>query len=434
MSSKKSFNNKSLRKLGDYEIFDRILDVSMIGNTYQAVNTTNQDFVLVQIFDIELIKRHLNSNEKDFISQIKKMQEINNPLSLSLIETITENNKIYLFYDQGDGDCLQNYLDAKGALKEDEALNIMVDVLLSYAGYASKNVLHRNITAHYFYKSGKIYKILNYFYSPLFKQRSLSTNYFRFNIPPPETLGSWFLKPLSNKTDVWSMGTLFYELLFGVLPWNCVTKDDLESNIEKTFKKKKDQKGDIWSTLSNPKQIKISDRLKSLIEKMLCYDEEERISYENIIKDQYLVEKKHEILKKLMDYQKKTEIDLNNDKFKSISSEKRMSILKSFNLCKNDPLKFMEYNILENFEFLENDYGNWAGLLKKIVLLELGSNASPVRLRKTTSLNVDNKNDKLFQKRQSDYAKNLEGSGNAFSSMGIDDYNNVFTDTYDSRN
>lgn len=40
-------------------------------------------------------------------------------------------------------------------------------------------------------------------------------------------------KQYTSKTDVWSLGILFFELLFGRLPYNGYNEDDLHRNIVK---------------------------------------------------------------------------------------------------------------------------------------------------------------------------------------------------------
>ena len=59
----------------------------------------------------------------------------------------------------------------------------------------------------------------------------------------PEILNS---VKYDTKADVWSLGTLFYEMLFGYPPFTCRDLAEMKKNIEKGF-------------FYIPRQIKISE-------------------------------------------------------------------------------------------------------------------------------------------------------------------------------
>ena len=70
------------------------------------------------------------------------------------------------------------------------------------------------------------------------------------------------------KCDVWSTGCLFYELLFGKLPWIGTSVPNL-----------------LWKIRTEPLTFpkKIDDNTKDLLAKMLKYDEESRISWKEVL-------------------------------------------------------------------------------------------------------------------------------------------------------
>ena len=76
-------------------------------------------------------------------------------------------------------------------------------------------------------------------------------------------------EPYTILTDVWSLGVIFFQLLFGKLPF-------YETNIPKILEK-------ISKPLIFPEKPKINQEIKILIQKMLEIHEKDRISWDNLI-------------------------------------------------------------------------------------------------------------------------------------------------------
>jgi len=74
----------------------------------------------------------------------------------------------------------------------------------------------------------------------------------------------------SNKADIWSIGTVFYEMLFGKPPYTAGNMIDLVRNIEK-------------KPLDIPRKINnISKIAEDALRKMLVVDPRKRIEWEDL--------------------------------------------------------------------------------------------------------------------------------------------------------
>lgn len=83
----------------------------------------------------------------------------------------------------------------------------------------------------------------------------------------PEVLNN---EAYNNKADIWSIGTVFYEMLFGKPPFVASNMIELIKNIQK-------------NPVQFPRKInKISDVTEDVLKKMLVVDPRKRIEWEDL--------------------------------------------------------------------------------------------------------------------------------------------------------
>jgi len=92
----------------------------------------------------------------------------------------------------------------------------------------------------------------------------------------------------TNKTDVWSLGIMFYQMLFGHNPWNIRINNVNSNAVDSLLNTIRE------SELQFPKDIKVSEKSKSFIQEILMYDEEDRLSWEEIFQEKWLKEESSE--------------------------------------------------------------------------------------------------------------------------------------------
>lgn len=77
-------------------------------------------------------------------------------------------------------------------------------------------------------------------------------------------------QPYSSKSDVWSTGVIYYEMLFGKTPWPAKSQYDLVNNIMKM-------------PVKFPYNVQISDISKEFIKGCLQLEEKNRFSWEEVL-------------------------------------------------------------------------------------------------------------------------------------------------------
>lgn len=80
----------------------------------------------------------------------------------------------------------------------------------------------------------------------------------------------------SSKCDVWSVGIVFYEMLYGKTPWMGTSQLNLFTNV-------------MEKQLAFPAEPIRSEKVKSLLRKMLQLKEEKRISWPEVFEDDLIV-------------------------------------------------------------------------------------------------------------------------------------------------
>ena len=78
-----------------------------------------------------------------------------------------------------------------------------------------------------------------------------------------------------HKVDVWSLGTIFYEMLTGFAPFTGMNKGDLKKNLTK-------------GNYMFPKHIKLSLEGLDFLNCCLQYDRHQRLSWDDLIKHSYM--------------------------------------------------------------------------------------------------------------------------------------------------
>ena len=97
----------------------------------------------------------------------------------------------------------------------------------------------------------------------------------------------FYNEKVDEKCDVWSLGIIFYELIYKTLPWNGKSAIDLFRN---NISKKK---------ISFPKGADDDSEIQDLISKMLQTDKNKRISIQEVLEHEALQRKtQKKIIKK----------------------------------------------------------------------------------------------------------------------------------------
>ena len=119
-----------------------------------------------------------------------------------------------------DGD-LKTFMDSKPnkRLTEEEAVIFLKHITEGFKELQNQQIIHRDIKPANIMLSGGVAKIADFGFSRIVEQDDKLDYFSRLGSPlymAPQILKG---EKFSSKCDVWSVGIMLYEMLYGYTPW-----------------------------------------------------------------------------------------------------------------------------------------------------------------------------------------------------------------------
>ena len=277
--------------------------------------------------------------EQQLINQINKeisiMYNINHPYSIKLYNHFEDNDKLYLIMEPASNGNLYSFIEnnKNQKIKSNETIKKIIIQTIEIIKYLhSKDIIYRDIKPENILldKDNNI-KLCDYGWASYLTKDQFCKVY----CGTPEYVSPEMVKkyPYNEKVDIWGIGVLIFELLFGYPPFSSNFNEDRYNNIKE-------------GKINWPQEI-IDKDAKDLIGKILKINPNERLSLEEIEKHPWLIST----------YNKMKEDKQTNDTFENkeltqtqIYKNNIMNngISKLFNSDKKSLSKLYSYNELEN--------------------------------------------------------------------------------------
>lgn len=164
------------------------------------------------------IHRNLLASEIQVLKNLKSSENI-----LEVYDIYNTKNNTYIITELCDGGDLSKYISSRKSLPQEDAINIMNQIINGYNFMQNRGVIHRDLKpANIFLKNNEI-KIADFGFA--MKQLECK-KYSSYNVGspvymPPEALNQ---NKYSFKSDIWALGVIFYEMLTGKTPWRAKTE------------------------------------------------------------------------------------------------------------------------------------------------------------------------------------------------------------------
>lgn len=257
-------------------------------NNYFATKKVAKNLVMQQ-----KIKRYFNN-------EIFILKNIDHPNVIKLYEIKQTINNFYLVFDYCNGgglsNCLEAHMKKYGIPFSEEILQSIMRKVVSGLHYLHKNkIMHRdlkldNILVNYHSDEDKKnmnmfnsdVKIIDFGFARYLQEDELAQSV----LGSPITMDPQILQKLKKidskdtfgydeKADIWSLGTIAYELLIGVPPFDANSYDELLEKISK-------------GVYTIPNSLKLSKQCISFLNGLLQHDPKQRLGVDDLLFHEFL--------------------------------------------------------------------------------------------------------------------------------------------------
>lgn len=293
------------KKVGKYTFHSSsVLGSGAYSNVYLGEDDETGERVAIKVIDQRSITDQYMLDTLN--SEIAILKSLDHPNIVHLFDVVTTANNIYIIQEFCDGGTLDQLLKKQHRLSERDAIFVMKDLINGFSELMSKNIVHRDLKPANIFINGGRFKIGDFGFAK--KIDNIEQNLMNSTVGTPLYMSPQCLELrwYSAKNDIYSLGVIFFKLLFGRTPWPSNTRDELLLNMSKT-------------PLIIPNLKEVSNEAKKFLLRALQYEEKNRIDWDEL-KDHSLFKKQEltlleEDMRKLEDVKKKKEEMLRAQEF-----------------------------------------------------------------------------------------------------------------------
>ena len=202
---------------------DRYEILEVIGSGGMAVVYKAMCHRLNRLVAVKILKQDLGKDEelhRRFLTESQAVAMLSHPNIVSVFDVSSSGDVDYIVMELIDGITLKDYMKQRGILSWREALHFGIQIASALEHAHSKGIVHRDIKPQNIMvlKDGSV-KVADFGIARILDSQNTVTR---------ETLGSvHYISPeqarggrVDQRTDLYSLGVVFYEMLTGQLPYD----------------------------------------------------------------------------------------------------------------------------------------------------------------------------------------------------------------------
>lgn len=261
------------KTLGPYKLGDK-LGIGSYGVVYVASHpSTSQQFAIKCVNKQKVLMSGHKKTMEHLLTEIEVMSTIKSDNIIRLYDVYQDQTNYYLIIDYcNQGDFL-NYLRSNNRnwVDEQEAVYFLRQIRNAFMDLRTNQVMHRDIKLENLFIHNKTLKLGDFGFSKIRRDTANSVLGSKYTMAPEILIGVEKAVTYGPKCDLWSIGCVFYEMLFGCkLPIDKGSDGTIQS-ISKSMKSFKE------AEMRFPRPI--SPLAEDLLRKLLIKNVNERIDF-----------------------------------------------------------------------------------------------------------------------------------------------------------
>lgn len=265
----KSIDTGQGKKIGKY-LLPKVLGKGNYSTVWLAIDNTDKKLYACK----QISKNNIQQSkqlEKLLNNEVSIMQTINHPNLLHMYEKYVSDNNYYLIMDYCNQGDVEKYMEDRKIkfFEEEDAVGMLRQLMNGFVELRAHKILHRDL------KLANIFMKNNNLVIGDFGFAKMGAEFARSKLGTPMTMAPelLFYEPgkvvYNSKADLWSVGVVFYQLLFGKWPFYGNNHEQLRKDILK--------KSD--SNLEFPREV--TSETKDLLIRLLTFNPKQRIEWED---------------------------------------------------------------------------------------------------------------------------------------------------------
>jgi len=217
-------------RLGSYIVWKNPIGSGSFSDVYKGIHSETK-----QIVAIKGLRINSKTNLNRIHFEINIMKDLEHPNIVKLFEVIDsiDEGRIYLIMEYCSGGTLDKYIETDENLTEKQIHHYIKDLSVGLSYLRSKNILHRDLKPHNLLISeDNNLKISDFGLSTLLENDKMTDTLCGSPLyMAPEVLMN---NIYGVKSDLWSVGIILYQLIYGKHPYKFTNMYELIQEINKS--------------------------------------------------------------------------------------------------------------------------------------------------------------------------------------------------------